>query len=583
MSAAEAAEWPAPEFLGATPATAADAALLRFVLDQLPLGLCVFDGGDRLLFSNQRYVAMWNLPAHLVTPGTAFAEIIAHTPGVETARSLAQPQPARGTRGTRRREWQLPDGRHIEVVVSRLPDGSCVALHEDVSERRAAEARITFLALHDTLTGLPNRARMRDELERELQRCEPGGPSLAVLCLDLDRFKPVNDTYGHATGDLLLKEVAERLRQCIRSTDLASRLGGDEFAVLQTGQPQPAASTALAKRLIAELSRPFEVAGQWLHINASIGIAIAPFDGADQETLHKSADLALYQAKADGRGTFRYFEPVFDHESQARRGMESDLRLAIERDELQLVYQPLVDQTRDAVAGFEALLRWHHPGRGVVSPADFIALAEETGLIIDIGRWVLTQACREAMRWAPELRVAVNVSAAQFRRGSLARDVLAALRESGLPPERLEIEITESVMLDDMAPAVATLRELKAHGVRVAMDDFGTGYSSLSLLRSFPFDRIKIDRSFVRDLGQRDDALAIIRAVVGLGRSLGMATTVEGVETEQQLNTVRAEGCDEVQGFVYSRPVHADHLHELTAVLNGLRRPQPVFTQGRQP
>ncbi len=548
-------------------AAGGESALLRFVLEQMPVGLCVFDGDDELLFCNRRYLDTWKLPATLGARGTRFADILAQTQGAETESSKSQPQPTAGSTGTRRREWMLNCGRRIEVVATRFPDGSCVALHEDVTERRNAEARVVYMATHDMLTGLPNRVRLREELDSQLKR-HARGEDLALLCLDLDRFKSVNDTYGHPIGDLLLKEVAQRLRDCARETDTLARLGGDEFAVLQCGAAQPAASTQLARRIVSAMAQPFEVAGHTLQIGASVGIARAPFDGDNALALHKNVDLALYRAKSEGRGTFRYFEAQFDQLAQRRRGMEADLRLALARGEFELMYQPQVGMSDNAVTGFEALLRWHHPSKGVISPVDFIPLAEETGLIIDIGRWVLMQACQEATHWAPEVRVAVNVSAVQFRRGSLLRDVTAALHASGLPASRLEIEITESVMLHDQHAAAATLKELHQRGVRIALDDFGTGYSSLSLLRSFPFDRIKIDRSFVRDLGQRDDALSIIRAVVGLGNSLGMQTTVEGVETELQLRTVRAEGCGEVQGYWYSRPAHAADLPALAKAIN---------------
>ena len=545
-----------------------DTALVRFVVEQMPLGLCVFDGHDRLLFCNQRYLDIWSLPATIAVPGTPFAEVMARTRGTETPRSRSQPQPEVGSAGTRRREWLLDDGRTVEVVVSRMPDGSCVALTEDVTQRRHDEARVVHLAMHDSLTGLPNRNQLREGFDERLIR-HGRGEDLAMLCVDLDRFKAVNDSHGHLVGDRLLQEVAQRLRHCVRGTDLLARLGGDEFAVVQCGAPQPAAATKLAQRLVAALGQEYEIDGLVLHIGTSIGIAIAPFDGEDSQTLHRNADLALNRAKGDGRATFRFFEPEFDRSARARCGMEAELRLAIEREEFELLYQPQIDMTLNQVSGLEALLRWRHPVRGLVPPIEFIALAEETGLIAEIGRWVLHQACREAMRWASPVRVAVNVSAVQFRKGSLLRDVNAALLQSGLPPNRLELEITESVMLDDSAQAAAALRELHDRGVRIAMDDFGTGYSSLSLLRSFPFDRIKIDRSFVRDLGLRDDALSIIRAVVGLGRSLGMATTVEGVETEGQLQVVRAEGCDEVQGYFFSRPVNVRDLPQLLLALNG--------------
>ena len=513
----------------------------------------MFDGSDRLLLANRRYRSLWDLPEHVLRPGTHFSEIMSETRGVETESSRRQAQLPPGMTGTRRREWQLDNGTLIEVTVTRLADGSCVALHEDITEQRRAEAQVAFLATHDVLTGLPNRGALRDELERQVAR-NKRGEDLAVICIDLDRFKIVNDLLGHPAGDALLRQVAERLRHCARETDFFARLGGDEFAVLQCGAPQPSSSTNLARRIIEALSAPFDLDGQRAHIGASVGIALAPVDGDEPEQLLKSADMALYRAKSDGRGIMRYFEPEMDAQIQARRALESDLRSAVAAEDFQLAYQPQVATDTGTVNGFEALLRWQHPVRGSVSPAAFIPLAEETGLIVAIGQWVLTQACRDAVAWPASISVAVNVSAVQFAEGSLVQSVMRALADSGLEPNRLELEITESVLMRDAEQALSMLRELRRHGVRVAMDDFGTGYSSLSYLRSFPFDRIKIDRSFIHDIETNAEAQAIVRAVSGLGRSLGMATTVEGVETQGQLAAVRREGCRDVQGFLFSRP-----------------------------
>jgi diguanylate cyclase (GGDEF)-like protein len=370
----------------------------------------------------------------------------------------------------------------------------------------------------------------------------------------LDRFKKVNDLLGLPAGDALLRQAAERLRQCARETDFVARLGGDEFALLQCGSPQPSSATTLARRIMATLGAPFELDGQGVQIACSVGIAIAPFDGEEPELLLKSADLALQRAKSDGGGVLRFFEPVMDAQIQARRALEADLRRAVEMKQFHLAYQPQVDTDRGTVCSFEALLRWQHPVRGAVSPGEFIPMAEETGLIVPLGNWVLAQACRDAASWPAGINVAVNVSAVQFAEGSLVREVTRALSESGLDPTRLEVEITESVLMRDINQAVDMLRELRQCGVRVAMDDFGTGYSSLGYLRSFPFDRLKIDRSFVHDIETNAEARAIVRAVSGLGRSLGMATTVEGVETLGQLAAVRREGCRDVQGYLFSRP-----------------------------
>jgi diguanylate cyclase (GGDEF)-like protein len=527
--------------------------MLRDALERLPHGMSAFDGADRLVLANARYREIWCLPSEAVRPGTSFAEIMKLTQGSETESSRRQPPPAPGSEGTRRREWQLDNGCLVEVVVSRRADGSCVALHDDVTALRAAQSRISFMARHDLLTALPNRAVLREEIERALSR-NKRGEELALLCLDLDRFKPVNDTLGHAAGDALLRQVAERLLACARESDLVARLGGDEFALVQSGTPQPASSTALARRLIDAVSRPFDLDGNRVHIGVSIGIAVAPFDGDNAEALIRNADLAMYGAKGDGRGTLRYFEPEMDARMLARRGLEADLRLALARGEFELDYQPLFDTDSRTVTGVEALLRWRHPQKGLLSPVDFIGLAEETLLIVPIGHWVLEQACRDALAWPSHVRVAVNVSGLQFRDGTLLHSVLTALNASGLPPGRLELEITETVLLRDAQQVHGTLHELRSRGVRIAMDDFGTGYSSLSNLRSFPFDRIKIDRSFVRDAATNPDTQTIVRAIAELARGLRMQITVEGVETPEQLDAVRAQGCSEIQGFLFSRP-----------------------------
>jgi diguanylate cyclase (GGDEF)-like protein len=377
----------------------------------------------------------------------------------------------------------------------------------------------------------------------------------AMLALDLDRFKAVNDTLGHGVGDALLVKVAVRLRAAIRAQDIVCRLGGDEFAIIQFEGQQPAAATALAQRLIDLLSRPFLVNGHVLNVGTSVGIALSPEDGATLMDLTRSADLALYRAKHEGRGTFRFFETEMDTRMQHRRLLELELRSAIAMRQFHLLYQPQVDAGSGAVVGFEALIRWTHSTRGVISPVDFIPLAEETGLIVPIGDWVLREACREAAGWRPEISLSVNLSPVQFRNPGLIASVQGACAAAGLDPTRLELEITESVLLTDSAGTLETLRALKEFGVRIAMDDFGTGYSSLSYLRAFPFDKIKIDRSFVADVTSGGEAAAIVRAIIGLGRSLGMQTTVEGVETQAQFDHLRAEGCDQIQGYLVGRPL----------------------------
>jgi diguanylate cyclase (GGDEF)-like protein len=445
-----------------------------------------------------------------------------------------------------------------------MKDGGWVTTHEDITEQRQQEERIRHLARHDALTQLPNRVQFLEEMAES----EPGlerGEHLAVLCIDLDHFKAVNDTLGHSLGDKLLQQVSARLWGATRENDLLARLGGDEFALLLRDVDSPAEAAQIADRIVKALSNPFTIDGHQLVIGTSVGIAMAPQDGATSETLMKNADLALYKAKNEGRSTFHFFESGMDAAIQKRRTIEAGLRLALARGEFRLVFQPLVGLKENRITCLEALLRWDSAERGVISPAEFIPVAEETGLIVQIGDWVLREACRTAATWPAGVRVAVNLSAVQFKNKRLFETVEAALRETGLSPTRLELEITESLLLSDNEPTLKTLHRLRALGVRISMDDFGTGYSSLSYLRSFPFDKIKIDRSFMRDLKSKGDSLAIIKAVIGLGQSLGMSTTAEGIETEEQLDAVRAQGCNEVQGFLFSPPVSAAKVTEMLA------------------
>ncbi len=419
----------------------------------------------------------------------------------------------------------------------------------------------------DPLTGLPNRARFGARLAEALGRLDRRREGFALLAVDLDRFKQVNDTLGHPIGDALLRKVAERLGTALRPTDAAARLGGDEFAVIQSGVSCSEEAATLARRIVDLLGRAYVVEGHLINVGASVGVALAPADGTDPAVLVRNADLALYRAKLDGRGTFRFFEPEMDERVQARRKLELDLRRAAAAQEFELVYQPQMNLETDRLVGCEALIRWRHPSRGIVSPVEFIPLAEEIGLIVPIGEWVLRTACREAARWPGDITVAVNLSPAQFRGGKLVATVASALAASGLDPGRLELEITEGLLLNDSDANIATLHALRDLGLRIAMDDFGTGYSSLSYLRSFPFDRIKIDRSFVSG-GTADgagDAMAIVRAVASLGAALGMATVAEGVETPEQMDRIRREGCTDVQGYLISRPVAAADIRHLLA------------------
>jgi len=460
------------------------------------------------------------------------------------------------------REAELigPDGQRVPVRVlrSEVPLGSglqTVLAVRDQRERLQTESKMRALAYSDPLTGLPNRAHFHDLLACHAASCRKQDQTFAVLVLDLDRFKLVNDTLGHGLGDALLRKTARRLKAALGAHDVVARLGGDEFAVLQKAVAGPEAVHALATRIVELIGRPFLVEGQLVNIGASVGAALAPKDGLEPSQLLRNADLALYKAKADGKGTFRRFDPALDARVRARRNLEADLRRAIAVQEFELHYQPLVDARTGRITAAEALVRWRHPERGLVSPADFIPLAEETGLIGPLGQWVLRTACTQAARWPAHIRVAVNLSPAQFRDLRLADTVKAALTTSGLAADRLELEITEGVLLADEERTLATLTRLRAAGVSISMDDFGTGYSSLSYLRRFPFDKIKVDQSFVRQLPGDAESAAIVRAIITMGTCLGMAITVEGVETAEQFAFTTAEGCDQVQGYHVSRPL----------------------------
>jgi diguanylate cyclase (GGDEF)-like protein/PAS domain S-box-containing protein len=423
----------------------------------------------------------------------------------------------------------------------------------DITERKRAEARLAFMAQHDGLTGLPNRNLLRQQMDDILLHIRRTAEKVAVLVLGLDNFKAVNDTLGHGIGDKLLRGVAKRLRSTLREEDALARLNSDEFAIVQSGVTRPEDAVLLAKRLLEAVGEPYLLDSHSVVIGASIGIAMSPGDGEESEKLLKSADMALSRAKSEFRGTFSFFEAEMDARAQTRRKIEIDLRDAIENDGLRPYYQPLVDLSSGRITGFEALVRWPHPERGMIPPGDFIPVAEETGLINGLGRLMLRRACMDAAQWPDDVRVAVNLSPLQFRVGNLLSIVMDALKQSGLPARRLELEITETLLLEKSGQVVATLHALRALGVRISMDDFGTGYSSLSYLRSFPFDKIKIDQSFVRDLAANRDAQAIVRSIISLGKGLGVTITAEGVETEAELSCLRTEGCHEGQGFLFSR------------------------------
>jgi diguanylate cyclase (GGDEF)-like protein/PAS domain S-box-containing protein len=435
-----------------------------------------------------------------------------------------------------------------------------LTVSEDITERKQSEIRIAHLAHHDALTGLPNRVQFRDQLEQSLRRVRSQGSRLALLYLDLDRFKGINDTLGHPVGDELLKVVAKRLRDCIGESDFVARLGGDEFAIVRDGFDTPDDITALVTRILVAMSEPYEIGDHNLVTEATIGVAMAPEDAMDPDELLKNADLAMYGAKSDGRGTYRFFESSMDARMKARRALEFDLREAIMCGGFDLHYQPLVAFADGRITGCEALLRWQHRSRGFIPPSEFIPIAEETGLIVPLGDWVLRTACLEGAKWPDEIKVAVNVSPVQFNNAGLVQAVVGALAASGLAPHRLELEITEAVLIRDDAAALGLLHQLHALGVRIALDDFGTGYSSLSYLQRFPFDKIKIDRSFVSAIGDSDYSRNIVQAIVDIATTRQITTTAEGVETEEQSQTLRALGCTEMQGYLFSPPVPASKL-----------------------
>lgn len=450
------------------------------------------------------------------------------------------------------------DDVHLAVSTKAVPDWGWLCQLQDVSSWVSGQAAAEESAVRDTLTGLANRSRVKPEVDRAAAN---PSQSSALLMIDLDRFKAVNDTLGHPIGDALLRKVADRLSASVRSHDMVARLGGDEFAILQTGVEQPAGAEALAKRLVEVLSRPYVIEGHMIDIGASVGVALLP-GAADGDTLIKHADIALYRAKNEGRGRYAFFEPHMHEEMQERRALELDMRRALAFRQFELHYQPQMDLASRTITGMEALLRWQHPERGMVAPGDFVPLAEETGLIVPIGEWVMRQACEDAASWPNDIAVAVNVSAKQLASGKLVRAVEDALGRASLPATRLEIEITESVLMSDVDGCVDTLHRLRNLGARVSMDDFGTGYSSLSYLSSFPFDKIKIDQSFVRS-GDAERNDGIIRAITAIGHHLGMTTIAEGVETDAQLDSMTSNGCGSVQGYLISRPVPADQVPAL--------------------
>jgi len=530
----------------------------------------MFDADEKLVMFNSRFVEIFGVPAEKIALGMTTREFLTlmscsgNNADVDPEGTLALQQKSIRKGGEDSAIVHLTDGRSISVSHRPMSDGGFVATFDDITERLLTEEKIRHLAQYDALTDLPNRVTFYERIDAilsHLRRSE----SIAVLSLDLDHFKSVNDTLGHPIGDRLLKAAAERMLSCVRGEDIVARLGGDEFAIVQVPSENPPDKTALATRLIEAVGAPYDIDDHQVIVGASVGIAIAPSDGNEPDVLMKNADLALYRAKADGGGVYRFFETAMDARMQARHLLELDLRRAIVNGEFELYYQPITDVKTKQVTSCEALVRWHHPKRGMVPPLEFIPVAEATGLIVPLGEWILKQACAEAAHWPKHVTVAVNLSPAQFKSRNLVPTVISALAASGLPANRLDLEITEMVLMQENDGAFVILHQLRDLGIRIAMDDFGTGYSSLGYLRSFPFDKIKIDQSFIRDLPGKLDSVAIVRAVVGLSSSLGITTIAEGVETKEQLASVTEEGCKEVQGYLYSWPKPAAEVQKYLA------------------
>lgn len=538
---------------------------LRSALAFMPLGLTMLDDQDRLLLCNQQWIDIWDTPEHLTRRGTPITEIMASDVKQEISFSG---DTKIGETGQKKREFTTRHGRVVQVLVHVLPDHTVIALHKDVTDERKADAHISYLAKYDTLTKLRNRAALNERLEELLALEKPHHS--ALLNLDLDGFKKVNDTLGHLVGDKLLCTVATKLRACCKQSDLVCRLGSDEFAIVVTDTMQNNSVEKLADDIIESLSTAIHIDGRTIHTGISVGITRFTNKYACADELMQKSDLALYHAKSSGGGIARFFEKEMETNVQNRRKMESDLQHALSNNEFELYYQPQIDLKTMQVCGAEALIRWNHPTLGMIGPNEFVPLAEECGQIISIGNWVINQACREAMHWPESIKVAVNVSAVQCdnfaaQEVDLLNDVKDALAQSKLPADRLELEITETVIMRDINNSRTLLDSLKKLGIQIAVDDFGTGYSSMQYLRSYPFDRLKIDRSFVMNIESDADALSIVRAVVDLANNLGVTTTAEGIETQDQLRVIQQLGCEKVQGYLFGKPCPAKVFRALAA------------------
>ena len=524
-------------------------------LQNMSQGLCMFDADHKIVVVNERFRQIYDLPDRLMQPGTTVSEILEYRAAAGCLRGLTPEEYIKAHMEDPTEIQELGNGRIVLIVRRRLSDGSWLTTHEDITERRRHETRVAFMALHDALTGLLNRAALVEKITDACARHRRFDEAFSVFLLDLDRFKQVNDTLGHHAGDDLLKQVADRLRSSLRETDVLARLGGDEFAIIQTGERNPRdAAISLASRIIELVAKPFTIEGSEVTIGTSIGIALAPEHGTKPEDLLKMADLALYRTKARGRNDYTFFESAFGEAATARHALESDLRRAIAHNEFEVLYQPIADTRTMRICGAEALVRWRDPQKGLIQPDQFIPFAEETGLINQIGEWVLQAACAEAVKWPSSTKVAVNISAVQLRSASLLDLVMCVLVQTGLPPERLELEITETALIENGADGLSILRQFKNLGVTIALDDFGTGYSSLSQLTMFPFDKIKIDKTFTQNMTKRADCAAVISAVLAIANSLDITTTAEGVETKEQLRLLSMAGVSSVQGYLIKRP-----------------------------